>query len=421
VARAAEGAPKPLRAVAKLGHNAGVMNRLQRYRELMRTLDPSADPRAAVQLGWGVNRPASAAAEGIARRIELEPWSSHLIVGGIGSGKTTELWRIHHRLREIGAETGDLSVYVDVAAATSLEGWMRGTLVGLAGRFLIEQEENVRKARGGGPPTQVIEDAVGHVNELLGGSWIGSYLDAQSIDPGLLARDEDSEIDYVLDMVPSIQALRHAIVGDAAHCVLLFDSLDRMAGSKQLEDTLRDDIRVLKRAGIGVVVVGPMRLSYEPHPRLVDLFDQNVYPLVDVEPVGAGLDFLVEVLSRRVSAEIMPRDSCVTISKASGGVLRDLIALAKGSAQEAYSAGADTVSAAHIDRATDRFGRVRAVGLDDEQIQVLKKIRSAETLVIRGERELALLETRRVLDYGNGRFVVHPTLAPLLDLITVAA
>lgn len=397
------------------------MNRLQRYRELMRTLDPSADPRAAVQQGWGVERPALATAETIARRIELEPWSSHMIVGGIGSGKTTEMWRIHRRLHEIGAETGDVSFYVDVAAETSLEGQVRGVLVGLAGRLLIEQEERARTARGGEPPSQAIEAAVGHVKELIGGSWVGSYLDGQSLEMGLLGHDEDSEINYVLGMVPSLRALRNAIVGDDAHCVLLLDSLDRVTDSKRLEDWFRDDIRVFQRAGIGVVVVGPMRLSYERHPALVDLFDQNVYPLADVDPEGPGLDFLVEVLSRRVSPEIMPRDSCVAIARASGGVLRDLVALAKSSAQEAYSVGADVVSGLHVDRAADRFGRIRAVGLDDEQIQVLKKVRGTSTLVIRGEREIALLESRRVLDYGSGRFVVHPTLAPLLDLITVAA
>lgn len=397
------------------------MNRLQRYRELMRTLDPSADPRAAVQQGWGVERPTLATAETIARRIELEPWSSHMIVGGIGSGKTTEIWRIHRRLHEIGAETGDISFYIDVAAETSLEGRGRGVLVGLAGRLLIEQEERARTARGGEPPREEIEAAVGHIQELIGGSWMGSYLDGQSLEMGLLARDEDFAINYVLDMVPALRALRSAIVGDDSHCVLLLDSLDRVTDTRRLEDWFRDDIRVFQRAGIGVVVVGPMRLSYEHHPAIVDLFDHNVYPLADVEPEGPGLDFLVEVLSRRGSPELMPRDSCVAIAKASGGVLRDLIALAKGSAQEAYSVGSDAVTTVHVARAADRFGRIRAVGLDDEQIQVLKKVRGTGTLVIRGEREVALLETRRVLDYGSGRFVVHPTLAPLLDLTTVAA
>jgi hypothetical protein len=402
-------------------HNIAAMNRLQRYRELMRRLDPSGDPRQAVQLGWGVDRPSFATAETIARRIELEPWSSHLLVGGIGSGKTTELWRIHQRLRDLSSETGDVSFYVDVASRASIEWLKRGQLVGLAGEQLVEYEEKVRAVRGREPPSEAVERAIGKVRDLVSGTWIGTHEDHHALESGLLGTGEDDEINYVRDMMPTIQALRHAIVGDTAHCILLFDSLDRVADLQHLEGALRDDILVLKRAGIGVVVVGPIRLSYGSHPVITDLFDQNVHPLVDVPPVDAGLDFLVEVLSRRVSSDIMPRTSCAEIARLSGGVLRDLIALAKSAAQEAYVMGSDLVASSHIARAADQFGRVRAVGLDDEQIQVLKKIRETGTFVIRTERELALLETRRVLDYGDGKFVVHPTLAPLLDLITVAA
>ena len=75
------------------------MNKLARYRELMRTLDPQGDPRAALTSGWCVGEgPRAAFATKIARRLELEPSSQHLVVGGIGSGKTTELWRIHAEL-----------------------------------------------------------------------------------------------------------------------------------------------------------------------------------------------------------------------------------------------------------------------------------------------------------------------------------
>lgn len=380
------------------------MNRLQRYRDLMRKLDPSGDPREAVQLGWGVDRPSSATAESIARRIELEPWSSHLIVGGIGSGKTTELWRIHHRLRELGGETGDVSFYVDVTAQTSIEWVRRGQLAALAGQQLVEYAEKVRAARGGVPPSEALERAIQEMRKLASGNWIDTYEDHHALDPGLIGAEEDGEINYVRDTLSAFQTLRHAIVGDTAHCILLFDSLDRVTDLQRLEGALRDDIRVLKRAGIGVVVVGPMRLSYGSHPVITDLFDQNIHPLVDVPPADSGLEFLIDVLSRRVSAEIMPRDSCVEIARLSGGVLRDLIALAKSAAQEAYVMGSDLVASSHIARAADQFGRVRAVGLDDEQIQVLKKIRETGTFVIRTERELALLETRRVLDYGDGKF-----------------
>ncbi|MCX4242102.1 hypothetical protein [Paraliomyxa miuraensis] len=331
-------------------------------------------------------------------------------MGGIGSGKTTELWRIHHRLRELGGETGDVSHYIDVAAETTLEWLWSGRLVLLAGMRLIGYEERVRKARGGRSPSTEVVRAIDALDEFRA----GFETDDQWHGPGTWE-------DFILDQAPHLQVLQDAIVTEHGHCVVLFDSLDRITDIERLERTLRVDLQVFERARIGVVVVGPMRLSYRSPPTTADLFDQNVLVLSDVDPTADGLDFLVEVLARRAAPEVMPQRSCFDIARASGGVLRDLIALAKSSAQEAYVVGSDVVQPDHVARAAEQFGRVRAVGLDSEQIQVLKKIRETDTLVIRGERELALLETRRVLDYGNGRFVVHPTLAPLLDLITVAA
>lgn len=342
-----------------------------------------------------------------------------MLLGGIGSGKTTELWRIYKRLQELGGDGKDVPFYVDVAAETGLDGLPRGALVALAGKRLGEREAELRAQ--GTAPSANVERAVKAIRDLALGDWIGSAVDRQSLDTGLIGHPEDAEVNYVLDMEPSLRALRHAIVGDHAHCTVLFDSLDRVSNMQRLEDALRDDVRVLKRAGIGVVVVGPMRVSYEPHPLIMDLFDQNVHHLADVKPEGTGLRFLVEVLSRRAPPDVIPPEACIEVARFSGGVLRDLIAIAKSAAQEAYVDGSDFVRLPHIAKAAEQFGRVRAVGLDGEQIQALKKIRETGTLVIRGERELALLETRRVLDYGNGQFVVHPTLAPLLDLITVAA
>jgi hypothetical protein len=414
------------------------MNRLQRYRELMRTLDPSGNPRAALKEGWGVERPASATAETIARRIELEPWSSHLIVGGIGSGKTTELWRIHERLRELGNETGDVVSYIDIASETSLDRITSGALVAIVGQRLAKLESTARARRGQPEAAPQVRSVIKKIRELADGySFQVPIPDDEPPDEddmdmpdnhyeehveGVLAPTHDPlRWSPLRDFIYGFQVLQKSIAPENTHFLFLIDSLDRVTDMARIEGTLSKDVLVLKRAGIGVVVVGPMRLRYDRLPSLADLFEQNVHEIVEVEPVSVGLDFLVAVLSRRASPEILPPESCIELAKASGGVLRDLIALAKNSAQEAYGSGSDIVGLVHIARATEQFGRVRAVGLDSEQIQVLKRIRETGALVIRGEREISLLETRRVLDYGGGRFVVHPTLAPLLDLITVAA
>ena len=415
------------------------MSRLKRYRELMLSLDPSAEPLIAVKNGWGVDRPASAIAEKIAQRLELEPWSFHLLIGGIGSGKTTELQRLRLRLRQASEESGDVTQYLDVAKWTRLDRLGPGVLVSIVGMRLAELETKLRTARGGGQRPTVVADARLAVQRLARGyAYAASVEDDEDEDedhdgdhdedpvelievPGVLDPPERPIEQRVAEVIGPLRTLRSAITQGDGHCVFLIDSLDRAPEFGDLERALSDDIRALKRAGLGGAVVAPLRLRYRAPPSFTELFEHNVHSLAEVEPAGPGLDFLVEVLSRRTKAEMVPQESRIELARASGGVLRDLISLAKTAAQEAYVGGADHIDIDHVLRAVDHHGRTLAVGLDGEQIKILKAVRERGTMVIRGERELVLLETRRVLDYGNGRFGVHPTLVRLLDLMTVAA
>jgi hypothetical protein len=97
--------------------------------------------------------------------------------------------------------------------------------------------------------------------------------------------------------------------------------------------------------------------------------------------------------------------------------LRDLIALAKRSAEEAYAAGHPTITLQDVTRASEAFGRSLALGLDDDQLKILKAVAESGAFVVRGERELSLLETRRVLLYPGTRWAVHPTLVGLIAKI----
>ena len=206
----------------------------------------------------------------------------------------------------------------------------------------------------------------------------------------------------------------------AQRFTFLIDSLDRMT-TNDFEDAVREDLDALRLAGIGVVLVGPMRLRYGSQTAITELFGANIHSLPEIEPVDAGLAFLTQALRQRVPADVMSDDVAQQLASASGGVMRDLIALAKGAAQEAYVDGSSAVLAAHVATAIDQHGRVSAVGLDSEQVGALRLIREKGTMVIRDDRDIVLLERRRVLDYGGGRFVVHPALAPLLEFMQAAA
>ncbi len=64
--------------------------RLQRFRKLMAAFEGTSNAQHAIERGYYVDLPNNPMAE-ITRRIEVRPASLHLLLGGIGSGKTTQL------------------------------------------------------------------------------------------------------------------------------------------------------------------------------------------------------------------------------------------------------------------------------------------------------------------------------------------
>ena len=63
-----------------------------------------------------------------------------------------------------------------------------------------------------------------------------------------------------------------------------------------------------------------------------------------------------------IAALILP-EGAARLVEVSGGVLRDLIGLARDAGEEAYLAGVETIGAAHADAAADAFGRTLMLGL----------------------------------------------------------
>lgn len=101
---------------------------------------------------------------------------------------------------------------------------------------------------------------------------------------------------------------------------------------------------------------------------------------------------------------------------ASGGVLRDLLALAQAACVEAYLGGVEQIGAREVAVAIDTFGRKHLQGLRPAELEVLQRVRTKGSFVHTSEDDLALLMTRRVLEYRNHhvRYAVHPTIRDLL-------
>ena len=113
----------------------------------MENVDPAADPASAIDRDLYVAPPGRSFAAEIAGRMELYPWSHHLMAGGTGAGKSTELLKAQRRL----AERPDMqALYIDVGTEHDLNRLVPGVLVVLAGLKLSELlKEDTRSGSAG--------------------------------------------------------------------------------------------------------------------------------------------------------------------------------------------------------------------------------------------------------------------------------
>lgn len=108
--------------------------KLKRFREYMVRLN-TTDPAYAMEHKFYVPAPGRSVADRIFTHVSLQPSASLAVVGGIGSGKTTQLLVAQRRLAKI---RDTATIYVDVSAHQHLGKLKSGVLVVLAGLQLAE-------------------------------------------------------------------------------------------------------------------------------------------------------------------------------------------------------------------------------------------------------------------------------------------
>jgi hypothetical protein len=387
-------------------------------------LNPAANPLDAIREGLVVPHPMRATADEIAARLELDPTSSHLLVGGIGSGKTTQLLLAGERLRAVGDVCAE---YIDVGVDHDLGHLKPGTLVVVAGLALSRgcggsAGKTIHRAR-----IAFLQWAHGYTRWIEAEpDWSNEDGDYDSGDfypvhePPLLSSPEAPLEASLAEKVEMLLTLTGEIRPPKSQLVLLFDALDRVSDLDAFAGVVEQDVRALLNAGIGVVLAGPLRSMFGSHRTIVDRF-RHFYAEtpVDVQRSSEARRFIRLILEKRDSEGMLTEAAREKVAAWSGGVLRDVITLAHGSVERAYLSGADEVAIAHVDAAADAFGRQLIFGLTSEEVALLQRARKTGTFVPTTEDELSLLVTRRVLEYAGvpAHFVVHPTIAPLLASI----
>jgi len=378
--------------------------RLERFRTLRAKLDPTGDPADAERFYLDSSQAVSAR---IVAELSLAPASSHLLVGGVGSGKTTELLAIARRMVEV---PDIATLYVDVSKHHDIARMIPGAVLASVALQLSNRLESRRDA------APLIHAA----RKMAHGGW-------EEPDP------EDHEYPLVhtpgvlVPPTPSVESLERArgplahllavLKLDAAHVVVTIDGLDRSWDVHAFDRLVRYDIAALTELGVGVVIVGPLRALYGLERVVAQRFDSLHYqPWLDVRRDSAARDFLTAVLKKRDSDAFDSR-AVTSLVSASGGVMRDLLSLTQTSVVEVYMEGAERVEPRHVEAAIQIFGRKHLQGLRPSELEVLQRVRTHGSFVQTSEDDLALLMTRRVLEYRSNdqpRYAVHPTIEPLL-------
>lgn len=403
-----------------------VDSRLDRFRTYFERLDPESRSSALLGEDRYAEPPGRAMGEQLASRLMLAPSSSHLVAGAVGTGKTTQLYRAAEILRS-AADT--CAVYVDVSLQHDLNRDLVGVLVVLAGLALAKlvgknADEEVQTAR------QSFRDWAYGQREFIpydpGDDEYDRYDDTREPDeepghwqrrPGIIAPPLSPLSSGTEEKIEALKTLKQALPGGARHFVILFDSLDRLDDAEAFRKATIEDVRALKKAGIGLVIVGPMRVLYGPNRSIFDIFDQvHIVPAVDVTQSPAGRDFLLRVLAKRADESVVGAEAREKLACASGGLLRDLLQLTRSAVEEAFIAEAEAVAPDHVERAVDEVGRTLMFGLHKGEIDTLEKLRRRGAFVPTDDTDIALLVSRRIIEYQGTmkRYAVHPAIEPLL-------
>lgn len=404
---------------------AAPLDRRQRFRAFMKRFNPTASAKAAIGEGLICQHAGRSVFKKLAAGADLTVGSQQLLVGGIGSGKTTELMLAE---RALAGNDNMLPLYIDVSAETDLSTVNSGALLASLGMHIWRS--GVSKLN---PPEGLAEVYTAVKNAAYGHQtreWVDGYQEPDFDDydpsdeepgywriikvPGKLKPPFPAFRRDVKDLAELVSKLIAFLKGQGTELVAVFDGLDRLIKADQFWSVAEQDLRAIRPLDVSVLAAGPLSIMYGQGRQIKDYFDEVHYlPPAIADPTESP--FLLDVLRVRGAEELMDFNPMQMLCLASGGVLRDLISLARSSGENAYLEDADKIEEPHVQRAIEQLGNSYLLGLGTRQKAVLEKMRQGGGFAPLDSESMELLITRRVLEQSESRYEVHPALAIVLS------
>lgn len=406
--------------------NTGAFDRRQVYRPFLERLNPIASLRDLVGRKLIVPRdhdPRDAGQPPIhvafADAAELSRGTQMALVGGIGSGKTTELLLTQ---RVLNRHSDAVNIFVDLANYTDLNELNTGAILATVGMRLYSHLKKAKKE----PPEEVTsahaklrELALGKTTWVPVEEWQGydEGEEAVRVDvPGLMRLRFPALRREVKEVKELLLSIASPLLESDAQITLLIDGLDRLIRAERFREYAEQDLQALRGTKMTVIVAAPLLLWYDKSRFLQDYFDLVKHiPAAAADP--GDLAFLRQVLERRGALELMDRAEVASVAKYSGGVLRDLLTLARSAAEYAYRDDQDRIGRRHVRAAIKQLGSRYLAGLGTTHRFRLRRLAANKVFPIEDSTARELLVNRQVLEYvsrGREFFAVHPALAKVL-------
>ncbi|MBE9201138.1 MULTISPECIES: hypothetical protein [unclassified Nodularia (in: cyanobacteria)] len=397
-------------------------NRLKLFRERIAAFEVTADPSRAIDSNYYVDPPGKLPGEQISGRIALRPLSSHILIGGIGSGKTTQLLlacQKINQIQDIHAVYVDVSLYADISQISS------GVLTVIAA---LELSEMLKESE-----DQSLQQSITLIRKLAFG-YEGSYYQQNMFDMSGIPHRKPSQINQegVLsdisdpygvksDLVKAASNLVKEAANQYGQIVLLFDGLDRLDDVKTFMQIMAVDGKAISSMQIGLVLVGSLISLYGDYSDTVHQeIDYYYQPFFDLEHDTQAYSFFKKIIQTRSSTDFIEYPAIQTLIYFSGGVLRDFITLTQSAIEETYLSGEDKVQKKHVLSAVDSFGRSQLLGLSNDELKILQLSLDIEKPIPRNNENLRLRIRRLILEYRSpkNRYTVHPAVKHLVERIS---
>ena len=393
-------------------------DRLKFFRRLMSAFEGTSNPQRAVERGFYVNLPNNPVGE-ITRRIELRPSSLHLLFGGIGSGKTTQLLLTQQALNELE----DIeAIYVDVSLVTDISDLKSGALIAIAGLELIKMLDNIEETEIQNS-RKIIQDLAYGFNDIkhIFSKNKETYNVIEKVvthHAGILSDEKQR--------VRRTAAQAFCVLSNAAkqklgkEIIFLFDGLDRLSNSQTFIDFALNDVIAINNVDTGAVIVGSISTAYKERENIEQLLGYSYFmPYLDTVESAESRKFFSDILEVRDPDHIIVPDARNRLIYNSGGVLRDLISLCQAAIEEAYINGSEQVTVENADQAIMSLAHSKIMGMrfPESSINILREKVKDKSFSPRTSEDFDLLLAGYILEYRypNRRFVVHPILTAIIE------